>query len=64
MENENVGKMHVTLRKGSIINIGLANEEKGIIEEFDCSVDEDICVYVENQPCPVTILNKTGESKL
>jgi hypothetical protein len=42
----------------------LADEACELIANFDCALDQDICVYVENQSALVTLINKTGESKL
>ena len=42
---ETIDRQHVLVRKGSIINVGLVNEEKGVIENYDFLLEEDVRVW-------------------
>jgi len=58
-----IDRQHIMLRKGSIITVGFANEEKGVVENYDLVIDKDICVCMEEE-VPARILEKRSESRL
>lgn len=52
---EHHGKTHIMIKAGSVIEVGECHDpDSGKLVNVQYVLDEDICVYVENDPFKVT----------